>query len=264
MLRRVITSLIGVPLILICAYWGRVPFLLLVLVMVMTGIYEFYNLVLKFSSKTPLFLHIVGALIFPLTFYFAPDFAALFFFLFLLICYLYHLVHIEDFTPISLGLTILAVLYISYGFSHLLLLRSLENGFWLTFYVFITVWATDIGAYFVGINFGKHKLAPNISPKKTWEGFLGGLVASTIASLILVACVPLAFNRVLVIITPVISLGAQLGDLFESSLKRFAKTKDSGDLLPGHGGVLDRFDSLLWAAPLTYYLLIILTRYIAL
>ena len=162
MLRRVITSLIGVPLILICAYWGRVPFLLLVLVMVMTGIYEFYNLVLKFSSKTPLFLHIVGALIFPLTFYFAPDFAALFFFLFLLICYLYHLAHIEDFTPISLGLTILAVLYISYGFSHLLLLRSLENGFWLTFYVFITVWATDIGAYFVGINFGKHKLAPNI------------------------------------------------------------------------------------------------------
>lgn len=236
----------------------------MVLTIIMAGIYEFYNLVLKYECKTPFFLVIVGGLIFPVAFHFVPQLTGPLVFLFLLICYMYHLDHKEDFTLVSLALSILAVLYISYGLAHLLLLRSMSYGFWLVFYVFITAWSTDTGAYFVGIKFGKHKLAPNISPNKTWEGFFGGLVASTIVALILVACVPMENNQILVLITPVVSVGAQMGDLFESSVKRFAKSKDSGNLLPGHGGFLDRFDSLLWAAPLTYYLIMILTRYITL
>lgn len=259
--RRVITSIIGVPIILLCTYWGGIPFLLLALIIILAGIYEFYNLVLQYGCKTPLFMVIAGGLIFPLTFYFAPNLIGLFIFAFLLISYIYHLDHIEDFTPVSLALTILSVIYISYGFSHLLLLRALSDGFWLVFYVFITVWATDTGAYFIGLRFGKHKLAPKISPNKTWEGFIGGIVISTIAALIFIVCVPLTYSRILAVITPLVSVGAQMGDLFESSIKRFAHAKDSGNLIPGHGGILDRFDSMLWAAPLTYYLIFILLRY---
>jgi len=262
--KRIITSIIGVPAVLLCAYLGEVPFLFFILAVVLISLYEFHNLVLRYGSQTPLFLVIAGGLIFPLSFYFAPQLGSVFIFVFLIICYMYHLDHMETFTPIGLALTFLAVIYISYSFSHLLLLRERDQGFWLVFYVFVAVWGTDTGAYFIGSKFGKHKMAPVISPNKTWEGFIGGLVTSTLAIWVFLTFVPLKNARLLILITPLVSLGAQLGDLFESSIKRFAQTKDSGNLLPGHGGVLDRFDSMLWAAPLTYYLIIVLERYLAL
>jgi phosphatidate cytidylyltransferase len=118
----------------------------------------------------------------------------------------------------------------------------------------IVIWANDIAAYFVGLAVGRHKLAPRVSPGKSWEGAAGGLAGGLVAGLLLASFLGLAQGEAAIwaIIVTLVSQGA---DLFESVLKRRAGVKDSGRLLPGHGGVLDRFDGILLAAPVGYVLL---------
>ncbi len=118
----------------------------------------------------------------------------------------------------------------------------------------IVIWANDIAAYFIGVALGRHKLAPRVSPGKSWEGAFGGLAGGVGAGLLLAPWLDLgrAQAAVWAIIVTIVS---QAGDLFESALKRRASVKDSGRLLPGHGGVLDRFDGILVAAPIAYLLL---------
>jgi phosphatidate cytidylyltransferase len=121
--------------------------------------------------------------------------------------------------------------------------------------VFFMVWANDTGAYLVGRALGKHKMIEKLSPKKTWEGTIGGLIIAGVIGFIL-ARYAFDLNETQYAIAGVITgVGATLGDLFESKLKRLSGVKDSGALLPGHGGILDRFDALYLAAPLNYILL---------
>ncbi|MBC7657234.1 MAG: phosphatidate cytidylyltransferase, partial [Frankiaceae bacterium] len=119
-------------------------------------------------------------------------------------------------------------------------------------YALLIVWLADTGAYFVGVRFGKHKLAPRISPGKSWEGFAGGLLATTLLAVGALPVLGLAWNLLpsLLLLTLVATLFSVAGDLFESLLKRHAGAKDSSHLIPGHGGVLDRLDSLLAALPI--------------
>jgi phosphatidate cytidylyltransferase len=124
-----------------------------------------------------------------------------------------------------------------------------DNGIALVMWVFLIVWATDIGAYFAGRSVGGPKLAPTISPKKTWAGFYGGVAAATVLGTAWAYFSGLAFTFVL--LAPLFSVAAQGGDLFESWMKRRAGVKDSGRILPGHGGVFDRLDGLLPVAILT-------------
>jgi len=122
---------------------------------------------------------------------------------------------------------------------------------------FILLWVNDTGAYIVGVNFGKNRLFERISPKKSWEGFWGGLVLTVVAAYVLFLWVHEGSMALWLITGFVVSVFATLGDLVESMLKRSANTKDSGTILPGHGGVLDRFDGALFAAPvmsLLFYL----------
>lgn len=125
-----------------------------------------------------------------------------------------------------------------------------DGGFLILLLIFI-IWAADTGAYFVGRSFGRHKLAPSISPGKTWEGFLGGMALAVVIALLLarltLAMPPAPMAMVILTITTV--LAAAAGDLFISVHKRTMGLKDSGRLFPGHGGVLDRFDSVLAGAP---------------
>ena len=124
-----------------------------------------------------------------------------------------------------------------------------SNGLGLLLWVFIVTWSTDIGAYFAGRRFGRRKLAPKISPGKTVEGLIGGVAAAAILGGIWTV-----FDRLgpaLLVAAPLFAIAAQLGDLFESSMKRRAGVKDSGSWLPGHGGVLDRLDGLVPVAVLT-------------
>ena len=123
------------------------------------------------------------------------------------------------------------------------------NGIGLVLWVFIIVWATDIGAYFVGRSIGGPKLAPSISPGKTWAGFYGGIAAATVFGGAWALFVDL--NPTVLLLAPLFSVASQGGDLFESRMKRLAGVKDSGRWLPGHGGVFDRLDGLLPVVILT-------------
>jgi phosphatidate cytidylyltransferase len=156
----------------------------------------------------------------------------------------------------SFGVTLLGVAWVGAGLGCLLLIRDIPDfGFWAVMAVLFTVFAADTGAFFVGRTFGRHRLAPAISPAKSWEGFFGGVLAA-----IGMAFVILYKDRDDFLSIPeslllglVIALAAVLGDLFESAVKRDFEVKDSGRVLGGHGGVLDRLDSLLWAGPAAYF-----------
>lgn len=127
-----------------------------------------------------------------------------------------------------------------------------ESGMaWLLF-VLLLVWCADIGAYFVGRNWGKRKLAPNVSPGKSWEGVYGGLAATAVLAILFAwwLSLDMAGSLTLIVVTGIVTLTSVLGDLLESMLKRHRNIKDSSQLLPGHGGVLDRIDSLTAAIPL--------------
>ncbi|BHH84262.1 phosphatidate cytidylyltransferase [Desulforhopalus sp. 52FAK] len=152
---------------------------------------------------------------------------------------------------------VMGVLYVGILGAHLILLRGLPDGAsWVLIATAITA-SSDSGAYFAGKNFGKRKLCPNISPNKTIEGALGGILCALIASIGFAILLLPSFNIIsLIIVTIVLGLIGIAGDLTESIIKRGTGTKDSGSCLAGHGGILDRVDSLLFVAPVMYYFLI--------
>jgi phosphatidate cytidylyltransferase len=150
----------------------------------------------------------------------------------------------------------LGVVYIGLPVLALVLLRE-RFGLLAAFWAMALVWACDTGAYFAGRALGGPKLAPAISPNKTWAGFVGGLAAAGIFALLLV---PYGLPLLLALATPLLAAVAQAGDLFESHLKRLAGVKDSGNLLPGHGGVLDRLDGLVAVAPIAALLALLVAR----
>jgi phosphatidate cytidylyltransferase len=151
-------------------------------------------------------------------------------------------------------LYLLGVLYISLFLSYLILLYNGPNGREWIFFVLIVLWCNDSGAYAFGRTLGRRKLSPLVSPNKTVEGAAGGVGCGIVATL----CLNLVLLTALSVMQAaalglVISLAGQAGDLCESALKRHFGCKDSGSMLPGHGGMLDRIDSLLFAAPVAYY-----------
>ncbi|TMU87756.1 phosphatidate cytidylyltransferase [Bacillus sp. BHET2] len=151
--------------------------------------------------------------------------------------------------------SILCVLYVGIGYYYFMEIR-LEYGVQFVFYALFIIWATDSGAYFIGKAMGKKKLWPEISPNKTIEGFVGGIVCAVIVGVIMTFFADLDMSiPKLMIVTAILSVFGQVGDLVESALKRHYKVKDSGQMLPGHGGMLDRFDSLLFVLPLLHFLL---------
>jgi len=156
----------------------------------------------------------------------------------------------------SFGVTLLGVAWVGGGIGCLLLIRDIpEFGFWAVMAVLFTVFAADTGAFFIGRTFGRHRMAPAISPKKSWEGLIGGLVAAVGMAFVILYKDRNEFLTIpqSLVLGLVIAIAAVLGDLFESAIKRDLDVKDSGNLLGGHGGVLDRLDSLLWAGPAAFF-----------
>lgn len=152
------------------------------------------------------------------------------------------------------AMTLFGILYLGLTLSTLSMTRLLPQGEWLIFFLLMVTWASDTGAYYIGTLYGRHRLAPTISPKKTVEGLVGGLISA-----ILVAYAarwwffPDFSGLDCIILATLLTLSGLWGDLTESAMKRSVGMKDSGGILPGHGGMLDRLDSLLFTAPVFYY-----------
>lgn len=154
------------------------------------------------------------------------------------------------------GTTLFGAVYIGFTLAHLVLIREFEAGAMLALVMIVSIWVNDSFAYLAGTAFGRHKLAPRISPKKSWEGLAAGTVG-TIAVWVAASLLPgvqLALGWRLAIGLAA-SVAAVIGDLAESRIKREVGAKDSGTLLPGHGGYLDRFDSFIMVAIVTHYML---------
>ncbi len=149
----------------------------------------------------------------------------------------------------------LGVIYLAFSFVAILEVRAMEDGLLLILFVLAITWGSDIGAFFVGSKFGKKRLAPSISPKKSIEGALGGILFAFIVSLGFIFIFTETNILLIVLVAIGISIVGQCGDLIESALKRLKNVKDSGSLLPGHGGILDRFDSLILIFFVVYILL---------
>ncbi|HEU5099859.1 MAG TPA: phosphatidate cytidylyltransferase [Roseiflexaceae bacterium] len=176
----------------------------------------------------------------------------------------------------SWGLTIAGAFYVAWLLGHFILLRSLgtplrdtifkqfgmQPGVAWIYCVCAVTWLQDTGAYFVGRRFGRHKMAPILSPKKTWEGAVGGMLAAIIAGIVCVLLLGLPITLLQGALLGVVGgVVGPLGDLSESLIKRQVGLKDAGNLIPGHGGLLDRVDSLLFSVPILYYLIVLFTSY---
>ncbi|NLE10091.1 MAG: phosphatidate cytidylyltransferase [Actinobacteria bacterium] len=157
-----------------------------------------------------------------------------------------------------MAMTAFGILWVGIGFSYVLLVRDLEHGMALTIMILACTIMADTLAFFVGKAIGRHKMAPHISPGKTVEGAIGGLAGAVIAALVVRIYSPWLPTVEAVMLGLVIGVVGQWGDLFESSFKRDFRVKDSGKLLPGHGGILDRFDSLLFAGFVAYWFYVLL------
>ena len=272
---RILTSAVAVPSILLVLYVGGILFLLFICGLIFLGIVEYFRLIDNNENKPNFHFVIAGSLLVAIGAYFCSFIFMSFFTLVALIFIILRL-NTRDFTDfiLKIGISIFPILYFGWLLGHAVLLRNIgfdleikefsENvmglnnpGFFFLVIVFACTFINDTGAYFVGMKFGEKKLSPAISPGKTIEGTIGGLIFSVIAAY----CFNLLFSSPLtwswcVIFGLVIGVSAVLGDLAESALKRGAGVKDSGGIVPGHGGILDRFDSFFFVFPVSYYLTI--------
>lgn len=259
--KRVFTALIGLPILVVLIFLkSSYIFFLAVLITALIGQNEFYHLQESDGFKLQKFHGLLmGALL--LSGFYTGNGALVsgVLVLFILLAMVFRTFSGREVGQAvrEISVTCFGLFYVPYLFGYLLLLRGLENGRTWIFFLFLTVWAGDTGAYYIGTRYGKRKLFPKISPKKTLEGSAGGLFCSLIAG----GLGEFFFSFSLRELVTMSLLGAglgligQVGDLAESILKRSSGIKDSGVLFPGHGGVLDRFDSILFAAPALYYLL---------
>lgn len=259
---RVLTAVVGIPLVVYATYLGGWPFLLVILAAALLGQHELYGLMAE-AGMAPLRLAglMLGLLIglrsvLPLPLAFGAVAIAVLF-------VAAHLWSRPTNPLLSVSVTLFGIAYPTLMLTYLVDIRTGAAGavgpagaFWLTLAVFVLVWVSDTAAYYVGRAFGRRKLAPLISPNKTWEGSAAGGIAAVAAAVGLgVAVLPFLAPVHCVAVGIICGVIGQLGDLAESRIKRVVGVKDSGTILPGHGGILDRFDALTVAAPLTYFYL---------
>jgi phosphatidate cytidylyltransferase len=233
------------------------------------GTYEFYQLAIKADSSPQVVLGLfAAALLFISCFaanYFAFTSGFLLFGMLLILIPIFELYRKKKNPFTNIAFTILGILYVALPFSLLnymaFPLEDQEFHFQIILGVFIMIWANDTGAYIVGVNFGKHRLFERISPKKSWEGSIGGAVI-TLAVAYLYSLFSHDLSLVLwLIIAVLVFIFGSLGDLVESLFKRCISIKDSGKILPGHGGVLDRFDAILLVSPMVFIFLEVIKEF---
>lgn len=253
MLTRILTALVGIPALLFFIYMGGAWFAFMVAVLAVMGGLEFYRMA-DGKQRILLVPMLLGILLMLGGCYLnVPNWASVALLFTLCIVSFCAIIRYPDFSVEDIAVNIFAVIYIGWTMAHLIAFDALGDGRLYILYLFVGIWGSDSGAYFVGIALGKHRLCPAVSPKKSVEGSVGGLLTAALLLAALNAYFHMVPMVAAICIGLAISVVGQIGDLVESLIKRHYGVKDSGNLIPGHGGVLDRFDSIMLAAPVMYY-----------
>ncbi len=256
--KRYLGALTLSPLIMVL-FLGGLYLEILVMILSILGMYEFYDAVKK-KGINPLssFTYILCVIYYIFLIRGLVDFSLIFL---MIVFAVFIMLSVPVINPkynfIDISVTILGYIYVPIFFSFIVLINNKEYGNYLIWIIFISAWVCDTTAYYVGKHFGKNKLCSRVSPKKTIEGAIGGLIGSSIAcgiyGLILnsIGIDIYVFNFLLIGLFS--GIFCQVGDLVASSIKRYVDVKDYSNLIPGHGGILDRFDSILFASFVVYY-----------
>jgi phosphatidate cytidylyltransferase len=255
--KRLLTASVAIPL-LILLIWlgGRVFFALVVGLTAAVGLLEYYSFVLSRETVATKAAGLVLGLTLVISFLSDVQVILLVLIMVFFGSAMISLTRFDRETPAleMLYRQVFGLVYVPFLLGHLILIRSGHKGMAWMFFLMAVIIAGDTAAYYVGKKFGRHKLSPEISPGKTMEGAIGGLAGNLVLGVLFkICCFPeFGWGSWIVLVVAMGVLG-QVGDLFESTLKRSAQIKDSGSIFPGHGGLLDRIDALLFAAPTLYY-----------
>lgn len=258
MKQRIITAIIALIVIIPFFYYGGLPFKVFAFIVAAIGLTELLRMKSLNRSFIPLLLGV--SIVWIVMLGFEDDFISSIgltklnlITISVMLLLIYTVLSKNKFTFEDAGFIFLSAFYVGMGFYYLIEVR--EIGLDLLLFILFLIWATDSGAYFIGRAFGKHKLWPVISPNKTIEGAVGGVILAVITAIIFTIFNPLTITGfTLIVIAVVISITGQLGDLVQSGFKRYYNVKDSGNILPGHGGVLDRLDSMIFVMPLLMFI----------
>ena len=271
---RTISGVVLLGIVLGAAFGGPYAYGSFLLLIVVVGMWEFYNIAAATGAAPHRTLGLAaGIVLFVTSFFLFHGFVSvsqsesgvdmliggiLYFAALIPLCFIVELFH-ESETPLrNVATTLMGIFYVAFPMSLMLFIPVLITGEWkpeaFLFYLFI-VWGNDVFAYLTGIAIGKHKMSPRISPKKSWEGFAGGIVGAiamgAVGSFVVGGSLGMWLG-----LAAVVAITSVFGDLVESMFKREAGIKDSGKIMPGHGGVLDRFDALLISSPFAFVYLI--------
>jgi phosphatidate cytidylyltransferase len=249
---RAITAVIGIPVLLGLIYAGGIYWKALFTLMALLGFYE-YTRMMKNIDLSPQVIPgalLLLLLLFKPSSYLALGIVAVFIALVILTVLKYPQVNV-----MNVSISLFGAAYIGLLFGYAIDVLTLDQSFLIILLTLLLTWASDTGAYCAGKLWGKNKMIPLLSPNKTWEGAIGGLVLSSIVALLFFLITDMQNTNLAYVLALGIaaSIMAQFGDLFVSGMKRYFQVKDSGNILPGHGGILDRFDSFLLVVPLIYY-----------
>lgn len=253
---RIITAIVALLLFVPIVLYGNWPFTILVFAMATVGLYELLHMKKDAIALLPKCISFIAlwAFLFKnievLEKWIPLSFIQILIIFIMLLCIL-TVTSKNNVSIENVGFYFLSTMYITIGFSFLVQAR--EHGISFVLFILFVIWATDSGAYFVGRSLGKHKLWPSISPNKTIEGAVGGTMIALLVGIVFHMVQPFEYSLwVIALISIGIAIVGQLGDLVASAMKRHFSVKDSGNILPGHGGILDRFDSLIFVLPFLY------------
>jgi len=260
--KRVITALWGIPLLVTIVWFDRpLPwFTVLVAIWGLMAVYEFYKMVATSQAPPVTYFGLIWTLLFILSPHFDFDILTpLLLTLSIILPLLWLLLRSQKEAFTSWSWTVAGILYVGWLLSYLVATRGLDDGRNWVFFTLFTTFASDTAAFFVGRAIGRHRLAPSISPGKTWEGTMAGVFGAVLVSLLFTIptslSLPINYGQAM-LLGLLVSVFGQAGDLVESLFKRNMGVKDSSRLIPGHGGFLDRIDSVVFAGVVVYYYVI--------
>ncbi|MDR3048418.1 MAG: phosphatidate cytidylyltransferase [Elusimicrobiota bacterium] len=263
LVKRILTALIGIPLIFMCVYFGAFPFFAMMFLVVFFCVQEYCLILKKYEPRS--IISLIMAVVFFILLYFYDisvlNNAAIIAISMLFILFGAEIIGAKMKNCISrIAVSFIGAFFIPLSLSYMLFIRNLPAGMEYIFLIFLTVWILDTAAYAFGKMLGKHKLSV-VSPKKTIEGAIAGIVFGIISSIVIGVYIFEIFSVASAALFGfMLAVIGQFSDIAESLIKRDADIKDSGNIIPGHGGFLDRFDSYLFAAPVFYYLVKIIVN----